>query len=254
MKVTILNTRNGDPDVHKTGCADIKRGLKTGKYYADEAQDANVASILEATVAYWDNGILDEQYGYEGAPYATKLDAANGHTAYMNFLPCTAGLEFSDEITVKELSETPSETAADAVSSTQEENTEEGEKMAISVLSEGMGKPNIETTPTPDTKPTPPRRSRKAIAKTTGTKGTTKTQPKAKTEPKTDPQPKAEKVQAEKLTKKRELATKVVLAAAQIPGLTDEEKLTVSKWLHHLPADRTEWLKVLPNPGRSDWK
>jgi hypothetical protein len=75
---------------------------------------------------------------------------------------------------------------------------------------------------------------------------------------------------------KRDLATRVVLAAAEMVERLDGSELamlgvdvndakamteareevarTVSLWLHHLPADRDEWVKVLPKPDRSDWR
>ena len=54
---------------------------------------------------------------------------------------------------------------------------------------------------------------------------------------------------------KRALATRVVRAAAALNGLTDEEKRTIAHWLHHLPADRDEWVAAgLPKPDRSDWR
>ena len=53
---------------------------------------------------------------------------------------------------------------------------------------------------------------------------------------------------------KRKLATAVVQAAANIADLSDADKVTIASWLHHLPADRDEFVKVLPRPDRSDWR
>ena len=33
-----------------------------------------------------------------------------------------------------------------------------------------------------------------------------------------------------------------------------EAAMTVLSWIHHLPADREQWVKVLPAPQRSDWQ
>lgn len=67
-----------------------------------------------------------------------------------------------------------------------------------------------------------------------------------------------------KLTRdqKRELATALVRAAAEVLGDSvvmngmnpDEAARNISHWLHHLPADRTAWPQVLPKPDRSDWR
>lgn len=63
---------------------------------------------------------------------------------------------------------------------------------------------------------------------------------------------------------KRELATRVVEAAAAMvmselpadfPMSLEEAKSTVAHWLHHLPADRDRWQQAgLPRPDRSDWR
>jgi len=72
--------------------------------------------------------------------------------------------------------------------------------------------------------------------------------------------------QAAKRAGKRDLATRLVLAAAEmVKGLGKDElaaigmtkaeaAVCVSSWIHHIPADRDQWVKVLPKPDRSDWK
>lgn len=119
-----------------------------------------------------------------------------------------------------------------------------------------------------DPKPTAP--ARRASAKT-GNPQTDRAARTAKASPK--PTAKAEPKQtAPKAPKpdlragKRELATRVVLAAAEMVkslsatdlkaiGMTKAEAaVAVSSWIHHIPADREQWVKVLPKPDRSDWR
>ena len=94
---------------------------------------------------------------------------------------------------------------------------------------------------------------------TTRPRPTTEEPPEPEPEPVTTPptpEPKPEpKPQAEKLNAKRALADEVIAALGILAkGKSAEDQLTISKWVHHLPADHAAWLKVLPNPGRSDWK
>ena len=42
MKLIVAATRSNDPEVHRFGCADVKRGLANGKY-----QDATVIEAEE---------------------------------------------------------------------------------------------------------------------------------------------------------------------------------------------------------------
>ena len=38
-------------------------------------------------------------------------------------------------------------------------------------------------------------------------------------------------------------------------GMTRAEAaVCASTWIHHIPADREQWVKVLPKPDRSDWR
>jgi len=37
-------------------------------------------------------------------------------------------------------------------------------------------------------------------------------------------------------------------------GGQEKARVMVTSWIHHLPADRTRWLAVLPKPDRSDWR
>jgi hypothetical protein len=94
-----------------------------------------------------------------------------------------------------------------------------------------------------------------------------KAQPAAKAQPKqaAKQQPKAEP-KTDSRAGKRELATRVVLAIADmVKGLSaadlkalgmtrDEAAACASTWVHHIPADREQWVKVLPKPDRSDWR
>lgn len=75
-----------------------------------------------------------------------------------------------------------------------------------------------------------------------------------KATPAKDEKPKAEKATPVKANAKRQLALKVVEAVSEIPGLTDEDKMTISRWIHHIPADHAAWVEFLPAPDRSDWK
>jgi hypothetical protein len=101
---------------------------------------------------------------------------------------------------------------------------------------------------------------------------------KAQTEPtpETNGETPATAARTAKRDAKRDLATRVVLAAAEMVERLDGSELamlgvdvndakamteareevarTVSLWLHHLPADRDQWVKVLPKPDRSDWR
>jgi hypothetical protein len=103
-----------------------------------------------------------------------------------------------------------------------------------------------------DAPPKPPVRTARK-----GTKAAKTTQPKADADA-----PKPPKVQAEKRTAKQDLARTVVEAIAKaLEGKSDEEKMTVSRWIHHLPTGTVNgtgsprfWPEGLPRPDRSDWK
>jgi hypothetical protein len=87
-------------------------------------------------------------------------------------------------------------------------------------------------------------------------KGKAAPKPASKTTPKATPKPKPapKPAQADARAEKRALALQVVQAVAAIPGLTKDQKVIVSSWIHHIPADHKEWVKLLPAPDRSDWR
>ena len=141
--------------------------------------------------------------------------------------------------------------------------------------------------PAPKT-PTPPKRTAsratRAAAKAQPAKAAPKQAANGKAQPAdkasrpaTKPAPKAAAAKAaangSQRNAKRELATRVVLAvAAMVEALTAEQlgvdgnkakaitaaraeaATMVSTWIHHIPADREQWVKALPKPDRSDWR
>lgn len=129
------------------------------------------------------------------------------------------------------------------------------------------------TTPTAQPKTTAPKRTAsratRAAAKTQPSKPQSAAKPAGKATP-AKPTTKAAGAKAAPAAQardgKRFLATQIVLAlGAMVKGLTAEQLKTagmtraeaataISTWVHHIPADRDQWVKVLPKPDRSDWR
>lgn len=78
MEFVVAATRSNDPELHKPGCADIGRGLKTGKYQHE--YHINVDTRDEAAEWFWLDFIEEESMSRESAK------------EYTVFLPCTNGM------------------------------------------------------------------------------------------------------------------------------------------------------------------
>jgi len=89
MKLIAFNTSSGEVEIHKAGCADIKRMNKTrqGHWRSDQVEfgQTDWASKYEFAYDYWNNGILEE---YEADHGEGSFDVM----AEMNFQPCTREL------------------------------------------------------------------------------------------------------------------------------------------------------------------
>lgn len=79
MKVTVAVTRSNDPEVHKYGCADVTRGLKTGKY--QDADDIDVSTKMDAADWFWGDIMAESD--------ASPEEYRDVHT---RFYPCVGNL------------------------------------------------------------------------------------------------------------------------------------------------------------------
>lgn len=88
VHVVITTTQSNEPEVHDAGCADIKRGLGSGKY--ERAIDLMVDKVEDAAGWFWED-FLPGGCAYEegGEGTGMTLDDAQGFTKY---LPCTRKL------------------------------------------------------------------------------------------------------------------------------------------------------------------
>jgi hypothetical protein len=75
MKLIIASTRSNDPEVHAEGCADVMRGLKSGKYQGSYTVEVDKAE--DAALDFWSDIIAEESM--------TEDDAQK----YTKYLPCT---------------------------------------------------------------------------------------------------------------------------------------------------------------------
>lgn len=88
MRLTISgpNAHGGMFHVHKTGCADLKRGVYKRMNPAnpyDECYDEEHEDVQSVVLSIFDNGIMDEQE--EPVTYEDYLGE-------FKFFPCTEGL------------------------------------------------------------------------------------------------------------------------------------------------------------------
>jgi len=89
MKLIAFNTSSGEVEIHKAGCADIKRMNKTrkGHWRSDQVEFGKTdwASKYAFAYDYWDNGILEEHEAEHGVGSFDVM-------AEMDFQPCTRAL------------------------------------------------------------------------------------------------------------------------------------------------------------------
>jgi hypothetical protein len=86
IKLAIARTPSNDPEVHAEGCADIKRGLKSGKYVND-TMHIEVESVEDAARWFWEDFLPGGcAYGESDPDNPMTDDDAQGYTVY---LPCT---------------------------------------------------------------------------------------------------------------------------------------------------------------------
>lgn len=58
MRLTIASTYpSNDPEIHKAGCADVKRGLRNRKY--QDSYDLDVETVEAAAAEYWSDIIAE---------------------------------------------------------------------------------------------------------------------------------------------------------------------------------------------------
>jgi hypothetical protein len=86
FRLTVATTTSNDPEVHRPGCADVKRGLRNGKY--QDAMNIVVEETEDAARWFWADFLPGGCAYGESDPAMTDEDA-QGYTKY---LPCTKGL------------------------------------------------------------------------------------------------------------------------------------------------------------------
>lgn len=89
IKLVIARTLGNDPEVHAPGCADIKRGQRSGKYQrgSDGVMAIEVETVEDAARWFWEDFLPGGCAHEEGGPGTGMTDAdAQGYTKY---LPCT---------------------------------------------------------------------------------------------------------------------------------------------------------------------
>jgi hypothetical protein len=85
IKITIASTSSGnDPEAHKAGCADVQRGLKSGKYQSAYTIDATGPD--DVVRSFWDC-IWQEHADNHGMTEAETIAAFRD--SYTRYLPCT---------------------------------------------------------------------------------------------------------------------------------------------------------------------
>lgn len=95
MFVIVAATRSNDPEVHAEGCADVKRGLKSGKYQA--ADRIEVEEVEAAARWFWADFLpggcaYEESYYHEDAPEGQRGMQNDDAQSYTRYLPCTKNL------------------------------------------------------------------------------------------------------------------------------------------------------------------
>jgi hypothetical protein len=86
MRLVVAATRGNDPEIHAAGCADVARGLKSGRYQS--ATEIEVAEVADAAREFWADFLPGGCAYGEVEPAMTDEDA-QGYTRY---LPCAAGV------------------------------------------------------------------------------------------------------------------------------------------------------------------
>jgi hypothetical protein len=85
VKLTVATTQSNDPEVHAFGCADVKRGRRSGKYA--RAISIQVGEVADAARWFWEDFLPGGCAYEEGGPGTGMTDEdAQGYTKY---LPCT---------------------------------------------------------------------------------------------------------------------------------------------------------------------
>ena len=86
MLVTIAATTSNDPEVHKFGCRDVKRGIATGKYQT--AYKVEVNKPEDAADWFWEDFLPGGCAYEEGGPGTGMThDDAVGYTKFYPCLP-----------------------------------------------------------------------------------------------------------------------------------------------------------------------
>jgi len=242
---------NGDFRVHKAGCRDIQKPGEHGDYVASTVYDSQEEAVRDL----WDDIIGD--YGMDPDQPSRDWLLDHGLFSATRFYPCTNGL--------------PTDKKASTMT-TQPDTTTKPEAQATP-RKRGARKPDPKTGQTLGTGPnaaksTPVATDAAKNAEAKVLSGVTTTPDKPGVRP-TSPAPKptsdvelpaedVKQAKPEKRTAKQDLARRVVQAAGSLDGLTDEEKATISQWLHHLPTGTERgarwWAEELPRPNRSDWR
>jgi hypothetical protein len=88
MRITVCSPRSGnDPEIHKAGCADIKRGISRGKYQGAYSYEA--ASQTAVAKEFWES-IYQETADNDGITEAEALEMYRVN--WTRFLPCVKDL------------------------------------------------------------------------------------------------------------------------------------------------------------------
>jgi hypothetical protein len=84
MQVIVAATMSNDPEVHRLGCADVKRGLARGKYQT--AYKVTVDNAEAAADWFWED-FLPGGCAYEESGPGTGMTHDDA-VSYTKFYPC----------------------------------------------------------------------------------------------------------------------------------------------------------------------
>jgi hypothetical protein len=101
MMLTIAATQGNEPEVHKAGCADVTRGLRSGKYQ-DAEKPARYANRYDVVLHWWSDIVAERleeneymrdhpekwaDWNFDGHE-RTEADEVRDLADSVKFLPC----------------------------------------------------------------------------------------------------------------------------------------------------------------------
>ena len=88
MKITVVKDYKGNEEVHKAGCADLKR--RNRPYRLAEALTMDAETLADLYAVYWE--CIDEENVYDGSPYSSLEEVWWAWRSEFTVKPCAAGL------------------------------------------------------------------------------------------------------------------------------------------------------------------